>query len=135
MRGHTNTHGSPAGMLEPFGHLFGCRQDECIRTGGHGPDHPVRLIVHLRVPGNLGKIETDESEEMFFIQAAKTTNTFDRVLVSQSAANRVNRIRGINDDASLPQDLCCFRDQPWLGIRGMNFEQPAHPCYFTGLTP
>jgi len=59
---------------------------------------------------------------MFLIEAAKAPDTLDRVLVSKATANRVNGVCGVDDDASIPQDLCRLRNQPWLRIPGMNFE-------------
>ena len=63
---------------------------------------------------------------MIFIQQPDSTNAVHCLLVTNMAANGIDRVGGVGNNAAFADDLGSFSDLSLLGIFRMNAEVVAH---------
>ena len=63
---------------------------------------------------------------MVLVHVPDTANTIERLLVTNVAANGINRVGGIYDNPTFANNLRGLRDQSLLGVFRMNSKVVAH---------
>ena len=103
---------APLVMLKTPRRLLGGRQQEGIRPRRRRLEHAELPGFHLGVLGDLGQVAAHQREMMMAVGVANAPDAIERVLVADVAAERVTRIRRVNDEATVAHDLGGAPDQP-----------------------
>ena len=108
------------------GHFLGGLQNKGVAAGRGRFELAELCVVHLGVNAQLGQIGAHQRQMVFQINFADTQNPLHRLLVAQTAAERVAGIGGIGDYAAFAHDFRRLPDQSLLRIVGMDGKKLSH---------
>src|SRR4030095_15564835 len=114
--GYANADRASLGILQPFRHLSRRRENEGVRAWCECAQGAVLTVVDTSVARDLRQIPTYQCEVVAAIRLADTPDAFHRLLVPDQAAERVAGIRGIDDDAAVPDGTNRLARQTRLGV-------------------
>ena len=106
--------------LHELRHLARRLEDERVRPGQKAPEHPVHLVVDDGVLRDVGEIGADERERVRAVHALDGVETLDGVLAREVAAEAVDRVGRVGDDAAVLQRVYRAPDLARLGVIGVD---------------
>jgi hypothetical protein len=87
----------------------------------------VLQVVHFGELSDLGKVSAHEREMVALVHVADAPDPFHRALVADVATERVARVRGVGDHASVTDDVHGRANQARLRVVRMHREVLRHP--------
>ena len=112
------------------GGLLGGRQHEGVGPGQQSPQGPVGVVGDARVAGDVVEVGADEGHRLAGVAALDAPDALHGALVGDVAAEAVDRVGGIDDDAAAAQDFHGAAQVPALEVLGIDGQHVGH-----GQTP
>ncbi len=126
MLGNPEPNRPPPGVLQHFWYFARRREDKGIGSRCQGLNKPVGPIVDAGVDADFREIRTNQREIVVLVGAANSSNSVNRLLVTDLATKGIARIGRISDKSAalnIPND---HGDTPYLRVFGMNFDEFCH---------
>ena len=110
-----------------FGHVPRRLEDEGVRARQEAPEHAVDLVVDDGVPRDVREVRAHEGERVRPIHPLDRVEALDRVLVREVAAQAVDRVGRVRDDAAVVQRIHGALDLAWLRMGRVDGEEHRGP--------
>ena len=114
------------------GGLLGGGQNEGVGAGQQAPQDPVGVVGDPGVAGDVVEVGADEGHGLAGVAALDAPDALHRALVGDVAAEAVDRVGGVDDDAAAGQDLHGAAQVAPLEAPGIDGQHVGHEEEYSG---